>query len=466
MRIEWSVELLLLSLIIGCLGTYVTLSFCESFRLTRTGVIRSSSNSCSLVDYHHLGASIALGGVSLWAQQFIFLTAISIHESNGNNINVRFRSDMFAFSLLVVIILSLLGIWIGSGDPFYGKRRQDISTMVMEDAKNSLSMERIMRISSLDMIYIICAKYLQRVLIGALFFFLSICTVASMGILAMQYEGNTALSVETAAVLVPVLLLLLLTASMQSWLTFRLLSVFPLMESLRIMSAFIITVVKFGAQMLFIAMIRFESADRSSNTAEEAGFNTIGREQLLLWVTAVSVIIMMILLTLVIAELRTGLLKVSDEFVRSFEVLKGIKQQLYSVDGRPGCSGSSYRNSIATDSGVVGGAVQKYLSQFAVRSEMEGIMVFLNQHDQVQQPRQHELVSHATVVEVSTGAAGSTAADLESQFFTPDQAGDERSGDVPPSPDLMAAVAVSVKTAPAAAPNGGSAKRKIIPLLE
>lgn len=130
------------------------------------------------------------------------------------------------------------GVLIASGDVMYSKTKKEIIESFIADAKGMI-MKEIKKITAFRLLFIISTKSLGRLILGGVTAALGACFMHYIGMLAMEFPGEVVWRPE----MVFVSCLIAAVAGTAAFLIlFRLLSLFPDLEVLRLASALLMAI--------------------------------------------------------------------------------------------------------------------------------------------------------------------------------------------------------------------------------
>jgi hypothetical protein len=176
---QMDVKILCLSIGISFIGSYVTICLCEQLRLSAIGhnrpkVLRQDSLLAFM--------SCSLGGVGIWCMHFVGMSALQLETVGGIKVKLNFNILFTIISLVVVLCLTLLGLYISSKDIIFRKTKSEVIEMFVESSKE-MSFKDIQRLKNgSGIMRIICFQSLWRLVIGG--------AVTGSGVVVMHYLGE------------------------------------------------------------------------------------------------------------------------------------------------------------------------------------------------------------------------------------------------------------------------------------
>eukprot|EP01031_Cornospumella_fuschlensis_P030839 gene30839-37263_t len=206
--------------------------------------------------------AVCLGGVGTWCMHVIGMSSLTLQRADGSNITIGYNVGISIWSLLAVLVMVTISVMIASNDPMFAKTKKEIIDAFV-NRTSSMSMADAMKISHLGILKIICTQSLGRLLLGGV--------VAGSGVLVMHYTGVAAMEFEGTirwrAGIVAVSVFIAIAACMAAfWILFRLLSIFPRMESLRLLSAFIMGIAVCGVHLTGMMASNYVAGQNGQDT--------------------------------------------------------------------------------------------------------------------------------------------------------------------------------------------------------
>lgn len=199
--------------------------------------------------------TLSVGGVAIWAMHFIGMSAVTLYTPDGTRqLPVRFRVDLTITSLIVVLVLTFLGLYIGSADKAFIHDRRDVVDSFIADVK-SQSIEKIKKIKHKNLVLgEALFKNLPPLIFGGFLIASGVCVMHFVGMQAMEFEGHMEWDQGIVATAV---LIALVAATAALWIIFRLLSMFPNVELLRLGAAVVMAVAVNGMHYTGMAAANF-----------------------------------------------------------------------------------------------------------------------------------------------------------------------------------------------------------------
>ena len=314
-----------LSFFIAFLGSYASISACEQFRLSKIGVTYSRYAS----PYFYLVLmAISLGGVGIWCMHFVGMSAMSLPDNSGNNLEVRYDIGITLLSLALVIIFTLVGFYVSSHDVVFMKTKREIVEMFVEDAA-AMSMKDVQKMKAFQMVLIIGTRAPQHLLLGGLITGSGVVVMHYLGMAAMRFQGHI---VWNAGIITASIIIAFVASVAAFWILLRLLSIYPDQERLRLASAFTMAIAVCGMHYTGMSAAEFQY-DASVGINIDS---TMSSQEAYLSGILACAIIFAIVIIFVLADLRRSVLKLSTELYRADTFAK-------SIPASNSCSGNAMK---------------------------------------------------------------------------------------------------------------------------
>jgi len=240
-------DILALSCGIAFLGSYLTICLVEQLRSTY--IHHVNQNVWTRKKWYVL-IGIALGGICMWSMHFVSMSALILTDHDTNEkLEIKFNFAVSLISLVCCVVTVVLGALVSSYDRLFAKSKKEILEMFVEESKR-LSLKQIRQLKDTMIIKIMCTKDLKYLLTGGLISGSGICIMHYIGVAAMEYDGYPKWN---AGIMAASVLVAMIASTTSYWIMFRVLSIFPGKESLRVASAFIMTVAVCGMHYISVA---------------------------------------------------------------------------------------------------------------------------------------------------------------------------------------------------------------------
>jgi NO-binding membrane sensor protein with MHYT domain len=266
--VKYNNNLVFVSYAVAFLGSYLTICLCEQLRLS---YLRTTDNSSYEKLKWFILMGCALGGVGIWCMHFIGMSAMRMEDSAGNILTFYYNIPITITSLIVAMVVTSLGMMIMSYDRLFAKTKKEILDMFVNDLKH-LSFTDAMKVQDSTIFVLILTKDVRYLIAGGVVTGGGICIMHYTGMAAMTYYGHLTWNwgIVVASVFIAVI-----AATAAFGILFRLLSIFPGKESLRLMFAVIMGIAVCGmhytgmeaAMFMYDPQAAEEHPDRFSNSS-------------------------------------------------------------------------------------------------------------------------------------------------------------------------------------------------------
>ena len=295
-RCSWDGKIVLLSVSIAFVGSYGAITLYEQYRLCSKENAPKILNPSFLI----ILMAIALGGVAIWCMHFIGMSALTLTDPHGFPIIMKLKISHTAISLVSVVLLSYLGFVVSSRDKMFVSDKKDAIDRFIKDARK-MSIEEIRKIKHKNSLIVSTLfKGLGRLVVGG--------TIAASGVCVMHYLGMEAcvfpgFIIWSPGVVFASVVVAIVAASAAFWILFRLLSVFPNTESLRLSCAIIMSIAVSGVHYIGMGAATFVY-DASVVTDVAAVGATVDVSQAVSIAVIIAVAFMFCILFLALSDLR------------------------------------------------------------------------------------------------------------------------------------------------------------------
>lgn len=252
LEVEYNDWLVAISIGVAFLGSYLTITFAELLRTYDTAHGRWGAIRLLIL------MAFSLGGIGIFVMHFIGMAAADVHwhdpEHGRQKFKMEYSSTLTVLSLFLVLSFGLMGFIVASMDPFFRKTPSQIITMFCDGAAAHLSFDRARRLSVTHMVYIIARKELKHLIVGGMITGTGVCLMHYVGMVAMKHNMN----IRWNWGLVCVSVLIAVGASVAAfWILFRLLSLYPRLETLRIAASAVMAAAVCGMHYTGMAAATF-----------------------------------------------------------------------------------------------------------------------------------------------------------------------------------------------------------------
>lgn len=316
LKVHYNNAIVILSWAVAFMGVYTAVSLSEQYRLLSSVASQSKTKLWGLI----FMTAVSFGGIGIWCLHFTVVSALSI-SMNDEVIPIRYNTGMLMASLIVVTILQVIGLLVASTDTCFNKSKKEIVELFIARASTTYTMNEIKKMGKTKILFIVCTYNLHRILLGGVISASGVIVMHYMGMMAMEFQGH----VRYTGGIVFITVIVALVSAMLGYFTFyRLLSIFPSLDILRV--AIAINGMIFSAQTHFIGLFSgtyVYDSDKPAATNE----NSISAYHLLVGTLVATVIFCLVMQIFVLLDLRAWLVRTSSQLHQADKVIDAMIQQ-------------------------------------------------------------------------------------------------------------------------------------------
>eukprot|EP01038_Epipyxis_sp_PR26KG_P009399 gene9399-12659_t len=232
--VKVDISVVMLSLVIAFVGSYISISLCEQIRLSQKECPTSSRNKRFLTFL----ASFCLGAVAIWGLDIVGMDAITLINPATNEVE-HFKIDLvFMFvPLVTIIVFCYAGLSFSEKDVVFSKSKEEIIRLFMVGASN-FTMKQVRSISPTQILLFSITKEMYHIVIGGTITGIGAYVMHVLELESLDFRGE----IEYDYGFVVLSIFISITASVIAyWTLFRLLSIYHKKESLRLLASLIMT---------------------------------------------------------------------------------------------------------------------------------------------------------------------------------------------------------------------------------
>lgn len=237
---NYRISVLVVSFVISFIGIYVGVGMAEQLRQSLTddrnvhgyevNISRSKKHLLYLIAF-----GTAVGAVGVWGMHHASLYALDLEDDQGNSYPIRSNVGIQLLTLVMVSVTTTAGLMIAAYDDMFSKTKLAIVDEFIAESKR-LSMREIKSITLRKVLITIATKKLGRLLCGGV--------VGAGGMIIMLYVSMCGLDFNgyiryNVGLVVLAVLVSVLSIQCGYWIFFRLLSIFPDQEWLRLATSIV-----------------------------------------------------------------------------------------------------------------------------------------------------------------------------------------------------------------------------------
>jgi diguanylate cyclase len=289
--LEWDMGYLFISFFMAFIGSYSAVTLAEMYRVVCRIHSQVISSQMTLVLM-----AISIGMSAIWSMHFVGMGALTL-KVNGEILETRFDIAVTIFSLLAAIVCVYLGLYISSRDQMFTMSKEEIVRLILTEAKSLQSLR-----DSLVLFKLVLLRNPLPLICGGL--------VMGSGVVVMHYIGMMAMSTEATVhwdigIVVLSIIIALVASCAAYWILFRLLALYPAMESVRIASACVMTIAVCAVHYTGMAAASYSHSGSSSASSSSLLSSSISKDLALRVAIIISLLYNYIVSMIVQAELRS-----------------------------------------------------------------------------------------------------------------------------------------------------------------
>mmetsp|Transcript_4077 Transcript_4077/g.4481 ORF Transcript_4077/g.4481 Transcript_4077/m.4481 type:complete len:352 (+) Transcript_4077:30-1085(+) len=295
---DFNPQIVLLSFAISFLGAYVAIGSCEQLR----GIYLKYGRPNLADSWHWLSLiGLSIGGVAIWSMHFLGMSAMTLTDSSGNDVRIDFNVGVSIFSVFAAVLSVIGGVVVASRDVMFAKSKAEILEFFVE----SISLEEMINYTEFDILILLATRRLTNLILGG--------CIAGSGVVIMHYIGMAAMEFPgqvhwNYGIIVASIVIAVVAGTAAFWIFFRLLSIYPDSELLRLASALVMGIAVCG--MHYIGMLAADFRIDYTKTTElswKAG--TMDHADALYPVLLAAMILLWVFTMVVQADLRSKISK-------------------------------------------------------------------------------------------------------------------------------------------------------------
>lgn len=304
-------EGVLIAYAICFLGCYLAVSMCEQLR---TSFLHGEQQYWHIRGFYLFAIGVSLGGIGKWAMHFIGLSVVTLSDADSNEkIIIGYNLGESVASLLSVIALMIIGVTIASYDRLFSKSKNEILELFIKDSK-TLSMNQVKHMSGRQIIWMISTNEPWNIIVGGFLAGAGVSIAHFVNMNCMEFSKNIVIEWNIGMVAGSVIIAVF-ASIFAFWISFRLLSIFPLMEWLRTVSALLMAVAIGGMHFLGYEAASFKYKDEESMDKSTFTPDHLNADQLIPIVTA-AMIVLWIFVIINLVDTRLVMMKYRQHLIK------------------------------------------------------------------------------------------------------------------------------------------------------
>eukprot|EP01032_Pedospumella_encystans_P011108 gene11108-12942_t len=343
LNVEYNGGIVAIATGIAFIGAFAAISLCEQYRLA--SISKKSVNSVLLMGF----AAVGFAGVGVWGMHYIAATSFKLTLDNGQEVPMRFNIGMLFVALVVVIICEYTGFYLCSTDSCFNKSKKEIIEIFISRASTTYTMAQIKQMGKFHILRIVCTHRLQRILLGGFIGGAGVAVMHYLGMMSMEFQGKMVYNPGLVALSVIVAVLSVIGGF---WVFFRILSLFPSLDILRVACALNGMISLSGVHYIGLVSATYEF-DPTMDPPDTS--TTVSSYDLLVGILVASVVFCTIVQVYVLSDMRSWLLHTSAQLRSADHVILTLKKNTPSTRNN---------SNESTTPGAVARDLMKYLRKY------------------------------------------------------------------------------------------------------
>jgi len=216
------------SFILAFIGAYSTVCLAEQHRIAGSLKPKIVSRPLYLVLM-----AFSLGAGCIWSMHFVGMSSVELSDSDGKIVQVNYDVIESLLSMMACVICVYVGLYISSRDKMFCRDKEEIFQLIVEEGKKD-SMDAVR--SKHYLIKVALFRGTGPLLLGGV--------IAGGGVCIMHYIGMIAIQGKlkihwNAGIVAASVVIAVVAATAAFWILFRVLALYPAVESLRFLSSLV-----------------------------------------------------------------------------------------------------------------------------------------------------------------------------------------------------------------------------------
>ena len=286
---EWNLKYLFISFTMAFLGSYSAVTLAELYRVVcriRPKIIGPEITLFLM--------AVSIGMSAIWSMHFVGMNAVTFSYDNSP-LEIRYNLFLTTVSLLAAIACVYFGLFISSRDQMFTMSKEEFIQLILREVKSFHSL----RDKKILFKLILLRNPLPLILGGS---------IMGSGVLVMHYIGMMAMTMNAkvhwnVGIVIASVIIAVVASSAGYWILFRLLALYPAMESLRFGSACVLTIAVCAVHYIGMAAATY-SYDETPLSSQASG-SAIEKDTIVQIVVLLSLVQNYFISMIVQAELRS-----------------------------------------------------------------------------------------------------------------------------------------------------------------
>jgi NO-binding membrane sensor protein with MHYT domain len=303
---------------IGGLGGFSAVSTCEQYRMSITKSKHKNHFMLCLTGF-------VVAFMVVWGPHFVSMASFILYEGD-ERIKIRHNIVTTVFSLLIAVLFETAGLYIAASDVCFNKSSTEILEMFIEQAKEKYTLSQLKGMGGYKIMSIVLSYKLDKIIIGGCVAGSGIVLTHYISMMGIEFKGSVDYNPGVVALSV---LVSMFTLCLGYFLFFRVLSVFPSLDYLRVFCA-VTCVMDGGVHYIALAAMKFTT---SQDSADPQISDSVPAYWLAYWTLVCTLAVFVLISVAAISDLRSWLLRTSVQLHRAEVLIESIKKRHCGADG-------------------------------------------------------------------------------------------------------------------------------------
>jgi NO-binding membrane sensor protein with MHYT domain len=316
--VRYDTDNIMLTLGMAFIGTFAGASLCEQYRLAS---ISTSKERRHLVLFL---VALTLGWGGTWNMHAAGLSSMKLYYGN-EEIPIRFNAVIIVLAAIQSVLQTYIGLLLASTDTCFNKTRKEILDKFIARTSATHTLEEIKKMTKWQIFFIVCTHSQERITISGLSGGAGIAIMHYIMMHSMEFRGTIEYNPGLVAVSV---LFAMFNGHAAIWTFFRLLSLFPSLDTLRTLVAALGVVAVSGMHYVGMTAVTFHYNPDEVKLEVPTSSSSISPGDLYSGAVTSCMLVVSIMLMFVLHDLRSWLLRTSTQLRQADKVITVLTRKL------------------------------------------------------------------------------------------------------------------------------------------
>jgi NO-binding membrane sensor protein with MHYT domain len=187
--------------------------------------------------------AFSTSAIGIFGMHLMGMVSVHLFDKNDFQYHIEFDVGMTIVCTIIVVVFTIIGMIVASGDPLYAMSRSDVIEEITKDVPTA-DLQQFKNLSELRYLILAGTYSLQRIFIAGLITALGIVVMHYLNMVSNQYDGFPIAIEWNEGVVASSVIIAIIAATAAQWVLFRFLSIYPHSELIRNLCAVIFTIAK------------------------------------------------------------------------------------------------------------------------------------------------------------------------------------------------------------------------------